>query len=71
MVDYLATQHLPTDETEHSRVVKAAKKLFFNPRGVLWVQDLTGRPTQRVPPIGESRAIIEEAMTNFLYPSGE
>ena len=71
VVDYLAIRSLPTDEAEHPRVVKAASKIHCDPRGVLWAHDHTGRPTRRIPPIGERRAIITESMANLLYPSGE
>ena len=71
VVDYLAIRSLPADEAEHPRVVKAANKIYCDPRGVLWAHDHTGRPTRRIPPIGERRAIIEESMANLLYPSGE
>ena len=71
MIDYLAVKYLPEDLASHPRVIKAATKLFLDARGTLWANDATRRPTRRIPPIGERRTLVEEAMSNLLYPSGE
>ena len=68
---YLAAKRLPEDSASHPRVIKAATKLFLDEQGTLWANDATGWPTRRIPPIGERRSLVEEAMSNLLYPSGE
>lgn len=71
VVDYLATKQLPGDADLHPRIIKSACKLYCDARGTLWAKDAWGRPTRRIPPIGERRQIILEAMRNLLYPGGE
>ena len=71
MIDYLAAKRLLEDPASHPRVIKAATKLFLDARGTLWANDATRRPTQRIPSIGERCTLVEEAMSNLLYPSGE
>ena len=70
-MEYLAAKRLPENPASHPRVLKAATKLFLDARGTLWANDATGRPTRRIPPIGERCTLVEEAMFNLLYPSGE
>ena len=71
MIEYLAAKRLPEDPVSHPCVIKAATKLFLDARGTLWANDATGRPTWRIPPIGERRTLVQEAMSNLLCPSGE
>ena len=70
-VTYLITGALPTSPTIHSRIMKAAVKLYCNPCRVLWAKDKEAYPTQRILPIGERCALIEEAIMNVAYLSRE
>ena len=71
VINYLAAKHLPEDPASYPHIIKAATKLFLDPQGALWANYATRRPTRRIPPIGERCTLVEEAMSNLLYPSGE
>ena len=71
VITFLASGKLPTDTATHQRILRAAMKLHCDARGQLWAKDINGNPTRRIPAIGDREAIIKEAMSNLLYPSGQ
>ena len=71
MVTYPATGALPTDPIIHPHIMKAALKLYCDPRGVLWAKGKEGHPTQSILLIGERYALIYKAIMNLAYPTGK